>query len=93
MFYFVYIVRCADQTLYCGITTDVKRRIAEHNTSLKGSKYIRSRRPIDLVYQKKCRNRSDALRYEVKIKSLPKEKKEALVTPFQKLLTKKAKVV
>ena len=89
MGYFVYLVRCVDQSLYCGITTNIARRIVEHNTSIKGSKYIRSRRPVVLVYQKKCRNRSYALRYEAKLKSLPKVNKELLVSKFSLSLTKK----
>ena len=51
--YYVYILKCADKTLYTGITTDLKRRIAEHNSSKLGAKYTSSRRPVTLVYSKK----------------------------------------
>ena len=88
MAYFVYLVRCEDATLYCGITTDLIRRLSEHNTSVRGAKYIRARRPVTLVYYRKCRNRGFALRYEAKVKSMTKQKKEQLVADFQQSLTK-----
>jgi len=78
MFY-VYIVKCADDTLYTGIAKNVERRIDEHNTSPKGAKYTRVRRPVTLVYLKRCRNRSFASKQEYVIKSLNKQEKLALI--------------
>lgn len=50
--YHLYILKCADKTLYTGITVDVSRRVGEHNTSKLGAKYTRARRPVKLVYSK-----------------------------------------
>jgi len=66
--YFVYIVRCTDNTLYTGIATDLKRRVKEHNTSEKGAKYTRARRPVSLVYHEEYKTRSDASKREYYIK-------------------------
>jgi putative endonuclease len=71
----VYIVECADGTFYTGITTDVERRILEHNYSFKSAKYTRSRRPVRLVYSAIAGNRSEASKEEYRIKKLPKPKK------------------
>lgn len=77
--YFVYIVECADGTLYTGITTDLKRRVAEHNASPVGAKYTNARRPVALVYSKKYKDRSTASVEEARIKKLPKIKKIELI--------------
>jgi putative endonuclease len=66
--YHVYILECADGTLYTGITTDLERRIEEHNGSEKGAKYTRSRRPVKLVFEESFKNRSDASKREYHIK-------------------------
>ena len=79
MQYHVYIVRCNDNSLYTGITTDLKRRLHEHNQTKKGAKYTRSRRPVSLVYSKLVENRSIAQKEEYRIKKLNKIKKEELV--------------
>lgn len=73
--YHLYILRCADKTLYTGITIDLARRIREHNTSKLGAKYTKSRRPVKLVYSKKFRNRSLASKEEIRIKHFSREKK------------------
>jgi putative endonuclease len=73
--YYLYIVKCADKTLYTGITIDLPRRIKEHNSTRRGAKYTRSRRPVKLVYSKKFRNRSLASKTEYKIKKLSRQKK------------------
>lgn len=75
----VYIVECVDGTLYTGITTDLKRRIEEHNTSALGSKYTSMRRPVKLVYGKKCKDRSLASKEEHRIKQLSREEKLRLI--------------
>ena len=68
MKYYLYIVKCADETLYTGITTDLKRRIKEHNSSPKGAKYTKARRPVSLVYSEEYINRSEASKREYFIK-------------------------
>jgi putative endonuclease len=78
--YHLYIVRCADDTLYTGITTDLERRIVEHNESPKGARYTRARRPVTLVYSKKCRNRISASKQEWNIKQMTREQKNELVS-------------
>jgi len=75
---FIYIVRCADGTLYTGWTTDVERRIAQHNAGC-GARYTRMRRPVALVYREEAPDRSTAMRREVAIKKLDRERKERLV--------------
>ncbi len=71
---------CADTTLYTGITTDIDRRLREHNTGKAGAKYTRTRRPVKIVYLKKYKDRSSASRAEAIMKKLSREKKLALVT-------------
>jgi putative endonuclease len=77
--WFVYIVRCADRTLYTGVTTDVERRVAEHNgTGTAGARYTRSRRPVELVHVEAAASRADASRREAAIKQLDRARKLAL---------------
>lgn len=79
--YQVYIIKCNDDTLYCGITTDIERRLAEHNSedpTGKGAQYTKSRRPVILVYSAEYPNRSTASREESRIKSLTRKQKIAL---------------
>ncbi|MBI5413881.1 GIY-YIG nuclease family protein [Candidatus Peregrinibacteria bacterium] len=77
--YHLYILKCADKTLYTGITTDLDRRIKEHNISKLGAKYTSARRPVKLVYSKKFADRSEAQKEEIKIKSLSRAKKLQLL--------------
>lgn len=77
--WWVYLVRCADDTLYCGITNDLERRLAAHNSG-RGAKYTRPRRPVELVYQEPCPDRSAALRREAALKCLPRAQKLALLS-------------
>jgi len=77
--YHLYILKCADKTLYTGITVDLKRRISEHNTSKLGARYTSSRRPVKLVYSKKFRNRSLASKEENRIKNLSRKEKLELI--------------
>lgn len=79
MSYFVYIVKCSDETLYTGITTDIDRRIQEHNSSDKGAKYTSLRRPVRLVYSEVSEDRSKASKREYEIKKLTKLKKLELI--------------
>lgn len=77
--YYLYILLCADETLYTGITTDLDRRVAEHNNSSLGSKYTFTRRPVKLVYSQKFKNRSLASKEESRIKKLSRAKKLELI--------------
>ena len=76
--YYVYIATCADKTLYTGITTDITRRIAEHNQSPRGAKYTHARRPVTLIYSQIFENRSRASKEEARIKKLKREEKLSL---------------
>ncbi len=77
--YFVYILQCADETLYTGITTDVDRRLKEHQ-SKKGARYTRAHAATRVVYVESCADRSVATRREVAIKKMTRAQKLALVT-------------
>lgn len=77
--YFVYILECSDNTFYTGITTDLKRRIEEHNSSKKGAKYTKIRRPVKLVFSKEFENRSDASIEESRIKKLNRTQKLEII--------------
>lgn len=79
MSYFVYILTCKDNTLYTGITTDLQKRLDEHNHSDKGAKYTRIRRPVVLSYSEKAQNRSEASKREYAIKKLSRAKKLQLI--------------
>jgi len=76
--WWVYILRCADGSLYTGICTDLERRLHEHNHSAKGARYTRARRPVALVYQEPQTSRSMASQREAAIKKLRREQKLAL---------------
>ena len=80
MAYWLYIVACADGTLYTGIATDVQRRLLEHNGEKgKGARYTASRRPVRLVYEASFATRSEALMQELRVKRLSRPQKEALI--------------
>lgn len=80
--YILYILSCADGSLYTGITTDIIRRLSEHNTSEKWAKYTRARRPVEVVYTEAFNNRSDASKREYTIKQLSRKEKLALIQKF-----------
>lgn len=77
--WWVYILECADGSLYTGVALDVERRLCAHQTG-RGARYTRGRRPVRLLYQEACRDRSEALRRERAIKSLPRAAKLALLS-------------
>jgi putative endonuclease len=81
--YFLYILECADKTLYTGITTDLERRIVEHNEKL-GAKYTSARRPVKLKFCQKFKNRSAASKAESRIKKLKRSEKLELIGKSQK---------
>lgn len=82
MEYTVYILRCGDGSLYTGITTDLQRRVAVHNSG-KGAKYTRSRLPVEPVYWETVPDKSTALRRELAIKKLTREEKLELIGTFR----------
>lgn len=77
--WFVYLLRCADGTLYAGITTDLDRRLAEHNSGKAGAKYTRARRPVTLAWQEPAVDRAAASRREYAVRTLSRAEKERLV--------------
>lgn len=85
--YYLYILKCADETLYTGITTDLKRRVGEHNGvklgakggGKLGAKYTFFRRPVKVVYSKRFKNRSNASKEEARIKKLKRAGKLELI--------------
>ena len=76
--YIVYILLCSDNTLYTGITTNVERRFQAHKKG-KGAKYTSARTVVRIVYTKRCRNKSYALKYEAQIKRLTRTQKDVLI--------------
>ncbi len=79
MSFTVYIAKCSDNTLYTGYTKDASQRIIEHNTSDKGAKYTRARRPVSLVYKEEFNTLSEALVREHQIKKLSRQQKIKLI--------------
>ncbi|NND92453.1 MAG: GIY-YIG nuclease family protein [Granulosicoccus sp.] len=82
------MVRCNDGSLYTGITTNLHRRLEEHNGSSSGARYTRARRPVSLVYATTCQDRSSASRHEYQIKQLDRCAKESLITAEHAYLAK-----
>lgn len=76
--WYLYILRCKDNTLYTGITTDVEKRLEAHRTG-KGAKYTRGRGPLELMYRESCGSHSDALKREHQVKMLTREEKQNLI--------------
>lgn len=77
-YYYVYIVKCRFGTYYTGYTNDIEKRLVEHNKGI-GAKYLRGKGPVTLVYHKKFKSLSQALKTEIKIKKLTRSKKENLI--------------
>lgn len=74
----LYILRCSDESLYTGITTDVQKRLDAHNSG-KGAKYTRSRTPVELVYTEDCLDHSTALKRELEFKAMRREQKLKMI--------------
>lgn len=74
-----YLLRCADDTLYCGITNDMEKRLAAHNAGT-AAKYTRARGPVELVYTEDCADRSAASKREMAIKKLPRAEKLVIIS-------------
>lgn len=77
--YSLYILRCADDSLYTGIARDVAARVAEHESGRQGAKYLRGRQPFELVFEQAVGDRAAAQRAEYRIKRLPRQAKLELV--------------
>lgn len=75
---YTYILKCADDTLYCGWTNDLEKRLEAHNSG-KGAKYTRSRLPVELIYYEELETKEEAMSREYHIKKLPREKKMELI--------------
>lgn len=84
--YHFYILRCSDDTLYCGMTNDLAKRIKEHNGSKKSAKYTSGRRPVKLVYHENFPTIQEALKRESEVKKWTKSKKEVLVSSYSNVL-------
>ena len=83
--YEVYILKCSDNTLYTGITTDLKRRLRQHNWEIVWwAKYTSIRKPVEIVYSEKSENRSEASKREIEIKKLKREEKISLISNYTK---------
>ena len=80
--WYLYILRCRDDTLYTGITTDVAKRLEAHRSG-KGAKYTRGRGPLELVYREACGTHSDAMKREYQIKQLSRQEKQLLIEGWQ----------
>lgn len=76
--WYLYILRCRDNTLYTGITVDVEKRFAAHSAG-RGAKYTRGRGPLELVYRERCGTHSDALKRERIVKSMRRSQKEKMI--------------
>jgi putative endonuclease len=77
--WFLYVAQCSDGTLYTGVTTDVSRRIHEHNTGSRGAKYTKTRRPVKLIYWIDFETRSSAQKAEYKFKKLTRKQKDEII--------------
>ena len=79
MKWFLYILQCSDGTYYTGVTTDMKRRLHEHNNSNRGAKYTRTRRPVKLIYFSEHEDRSSAQKAEHRFKKLTRTQKQGVI--------------
>ncbi len=83
----VYMVSCSDNSIYTGITTDIERRMQQHNSDKGGARYTRSRRPVTLVYLEYTESRSKAAKREYRIKQLSVEQKRSLIVAYTESLS------
>ncbi len=87
--YYFYILRCVDNSLYCGVTNNPERRVKEHNSNnSKASRFTRTRQPVKLVYAEEYKDLKSAMRRELQLKRWTRAKKEALISVNLKLLKK-----
>ena len=78
--WFMYVLRCGDNTLYAGVTKNISQRVADHRGSAKGAKYTRGRGPFDVVYWEEHKDRSSAQKNEAAFKKLKKKEKERTIS-------------
>jgi putative endonuclease len=83
--WYLYVLRCADGSFYAGITTDPKRRLDEHNTSARGARYTRARRPVELIKSWRVPDRSTATKREMAFKRLSRDQKIAVLKGLRSL--------
>lgn len=88
--WFLYLIECRSGALYCGITTDVERRFAQHLAG-QGARYTKANPPVKVVYQETCASREEALRREMQVKSLTAAGKRALFMPDRKVARRAAR--
>lgn len=81
--WYVYVIRASDNSLYTGITTDIKRRFKEHSGTQKGARYFRGRQPLEVVYSDTHPDRGSALRREAAIKKLPRAQKLKMIMEYK----------
>lgn len=84
--WYVYLLNCSDNTLYCGMTKDLERRLNQHNRGRAGAKYTRARRPVSLVYAREFPDRASAGRFEYQLKQLDRAQKLQLLTETSETL-------
>ena len=77
--WFLYVLRCNDNTFYTGVTNDLNRRVNDHNYSPRGAKYTKTRRPVQLIYWRGFKDRSSAQKAEYKFKKLTRGQKEKII--------------
>ena len=75
----LYILRCADDSLYTGITTDVERRVSEHESGRRGARYLRGKAPLEIVFCRAVGDRARASQLEYRVKRLSRSRKQALI--------------
>ncbi len=78
-FYYVYIIKCSDESYYTGMTSDLEKRLQQHNEGKTYDGYTNNKRPVDLIWQVQCNDPNDAIRIEKQIKGWTRRKKEALI--------------
>lgn len=84
--FFVYLLLCSDNTLYCGSTSDINKRLHAHNNLKSAAKYTRARRPVTLVYSEELKNFSEMRKREGEIKRLSRIEKEKIISSFSQKL-------
>ncbi len=77
--FYAYILECSDKTLYTGYTNNIDKRLHEHNNTSYGARYTSGRRPVKLIYSESCPTQSDAMKREIQVKKLSREKKLLLI--------------
>lgn len=85
--WYVYILQCSDDTFYTGVTTDLQRRLHQHNHNKQGARYTAARRPVKLVYHEQAASRAEAQQREYQIRTLPRSVKQQMACEFKTTVT------